>query len=401
LTFSIPVGPPTLNISSVLDTVAPTAGAGFTTTTGTIATRHFRDGVPSSCGPPKPFPGTTAPGTRQFDAYTFTTCSNSAASCVTVRFAGPNAINLFTAAYLGNFNPANLAQNYLADAGSSAATRVYSFSLPAGQQTFTVMLYDVPPGLATPSGSAYSLTVSGGCIGACSTPNQLPVAKCKNVTVSADSNCVANASVDDGSFDPDGDPITITQSPAGPYPKGVTPVLLTVTDPRGATTQCTATVTVVDTTAPVVTSSLAVTQLSPPDHSLINVGLTASATDNCDSSLTLVVRVFGDENDEEATEDGNFSPDAKNIGVGTLRLRAERNGLKDGRVYLVVVSATDSSGNVGRSSKTVTVSLNPSAASQLNVANQAAAAKAFFDMFGTPPAGYFVIGDGPVIGPKQ
>ena len=41
------------------------------------------------------------------------------------------------------------------------------------------------------------------------TPNQLPVAKCKNVTVSADSNCMANASIDDGSFDPDGDPMAV------------------------------------------------------------------------------------------------------------------------------------------------------------------------------------------------
>jgi len=33
--------------------------------------------------------------------------------------------------------------------------------------------------------------------------NQPPVANCKNVTVFAEGNCVADASVDDGSFDPD------------------------------------------------------------------------------------------------------------------------------------------------------------------------------------------------------
>lgn len=401
LTFSIPSGPLPVNISSVLDTNAPTPGSGFTATTGTIAVRHFRDGVPSSCGPPKAFPGTTQPGNRQFDAYTFTTCANSAATCVTVTLSGANGLNLFTAAYSGSFNPADLSQNFLADAGASASTRTYSFSIPAGQQTFTVIVYDVPPSLATPSGSTYSLRFSGGCIGACSAPNQVPVAKCKNVTVSAGNNCTASASVDDGSFDPDGDPITITQSPAGPYAKGATSVLLTVTDPRGATTQCAATVTVVDTTAPMVSSSVSLTQLSPPDHTLVNVGLSASATDNCDSNLTLVVRVYGDENDEEPTGDGNFSPDAKNIGLSTLRLRSERNGSRDGRVYLIVVTATDSSGNIGWSSNTVTVSLGDSAALQLSVANQAAAAKAYFDQFGAPPPGYFIIGDGPVIGSKQ
>jgi hypothetical protein len=480
LNFSIPVGPPPINLSSVLDTTAPTPGAGFTTTTGTIGVRQFRDGIPSACGSQKVFSGTSQPGARQFDAYTFTTCSNSAASCITVTLRGANAINLFTAAYSGSFNPADISQNYLADAGASAATRVYSFNLPAGQQTFVVVVYDVPPGPA--SGISYSLSVSGGCIGACTTPNQAPVARCKNVTVSAGGDCTANASINDGSSDPNGDPLTITQSPAGPYPKGTTSVLLTVSDPRGATTQCTSTVTVVDTTppsitcpgnvvrntdpglcsavvtyanpavsdncpgvgtptctppsgsvfpkgtttvncsvtdaasltstcsftvkvedheAPVVTSNVTATTLWSPDHTLRNVGLSASATDNCDSNLTLSVRVYGDENDEEETGDGNFSPDARNIAPGTLRLRSERNGVRDGRVYLVVVTATDSSGNVGRSSKTVTVSLGQSTSELQSVANQAAAAKAYFDQFGAPPPGYFVIGDGPVIGPKQ
>jgi hypothetical protein len=481
MTFTVPVGPPAVSISSTLDTTAPASGPGFVGTTGTIATREFRDGIISACGTTKPFPGTTAPGTRQYDAYTFTTCANSAASCVTVTMSGANAINLFTAAYLGNFNPADLGQNWIADPGASAATRTYSFNVPAGAQTITVVVYDVPI-LASPSGSTYSLNVSGTCIGACATINQVPVAKCKSVTVSADANCVANASVNDGSFDPDGDPLTITQSPAGPYSKGTTTVLLTVKDPRGATAQCTATVTVVDTTppsitcpgnvvqntdpglcsavvtysnpvvsdncpgvgvpscspasgsvfakgtttvncmvgdasgnnatcsftvkvedheAPVVTSSLQLTQLWQPDHTMRVVGLSASATDNCDSNLTLVVRVYGDEDDNEPDADGNFSPDAKNIAVGTLKLRAERNGLKNGRVYLIVVTATDSSGNVGRSAKTVTVPLSQTAGDLQSVANQAAAAKAYFDANGVPPPGYFVIGDGPVIGPKQ
>ena len=46
--------------------------------------------------------------------------------------------------------------------------------------------------------------------------------------------------VDDGSFDADDNPLTLTptQSPAGPYALGTTsPVLLTVTDPKGAFSQ--------------------------------------------------------------------------------------------------------------------------------------------------------------------
>ena len=76
-----------------------------------------------------------------------------------------------------------------------------------------------------------------------------PVAKCKNVTVSADANCSADASIDDGSFSPNaGGTISLVQSPSGPYLLGDTSVTLTVTDNHGASNSCVATVTVLDTT---------------------------------------------------------------------------------------------------------------------------------------------------------
>ncbi|HZM90290.1 MAG TPA: hypothetical protein VFF31_27475, partial [Blastocatellia bacterium] len=125
-----------------------------------------------------------------------------------------------------------------------------------------------------------------------------------------------------------------------------------------------------------------------------------SAADNC-PGVTTSVAVFGDENDEEATGDGNHSPDAKDIAAGTLRLRAERKGNGDGRVYLIIVTATDASGNVSRCCRTVTVAQSQSKASVASVAAQAAAARLFCEQNGTAPPGYFVIGDGPIIGPIQ
>jgi hypothetical protein len=75
--------------------------------------------------------------------------------------------------------------------------------------------------------------------------NQQPVARCRNVTVAAGANCTGNASIDDGSYDPDsGDTISVSQSPAGPYPIGITTVTLTATDNHGASNSCLATVSV-------------------------------------------------------------------------------------------------------------------------------------------------------------
>jgi hypothetical protein len=77
--------------------------------------------------------------------------------------------------------------------------------------------------------------------------NQLPIAVSKNVSVIAASmGGTATANINNGSSDPDGDAITLTQTPAGPYPVGITSVILTVVDTKGATAQATANVTVVN-----------------------------------------------------------------------------------------------------------------------------------------------------------
>lgn len=75
--------------------------------------------------------------------------------------------------------------------------------------------------------------------------NQAPVARCKNVTVAlAPGQTTAAADINDGSFDPDGDALTLTYSPAGPYPAGQTTVTLSVDDGKGGTDSCSGIVTV-------------------------------------------------------------------------------------------------------------------------------------------------------------
>jgi hypothetical protein len=62
--------------------------------------------------------------------------------------------------------------------------------------------------------------------------------------------CVADVSIDNGSSDADGDRLTLVQMPQSPYSIGTLSVQLTATDPRGAFSQATGDVTVLDETPP-------------------------------------------------------------------------------------------------------------------------------------------------------
>lgn len=156
---------------------------------------------------------------------------------------------------------------------------------------------------------------------------------------------------------------------------------------------------------PVVTAS-ALDVLKQNNHDLVNVGLEAFATNGaCPAPTTFAVQVFSNEDDEMPTGNGDgavFSPDAKEIAVATLRLREERSAGGGGRVYLIVVMATDTAGGTGFATLTVVVPKSSSPADIASVEALAAAAKAFADGHGgAPPAGYFTIGNGPIIGSKQ
>jgi hypothetical protein len=82
--------------------------------------------------------------------------------------------------------------------------------------------------------------------------NQPPLARCKDVIVSANASCSGDANVDNGSADPDSDAFTLVQTPAGPYTLGTTEVMLRASDAYEAYSSCTATVTVVDDTPPAI-----------------------------------------------------------------------------------------------------------------------------------------------------
>jgi hypothetical protein len=111
--------------------------------------------------------------------------------------------------------------------------------------------------------------------------NQPPVAICRNVTVNADAACQGNASVDNGSHDPDQQPgpFSVSESPAGPFGLGDHAVTVTAND-GAASAQCVGTVTVVDVTGPVV-SCPAPMVLDTCAAAGAAASFQASAVDNC------------------------------------------------------------------------------------------------------------------------
>lgn len=157
---------------------------------------------------------------------------------------------------------------------------------------------------------------------------------------------------------------------------------------------------------PTLSCSIRKTVLWPPNHNLIDVGLQVTARDNNDPRPVVTVSVFADEEDEEQTGDGNHSPDAKpghsfTPGCYPLRLRSERKGDADGRVYLIIVTARDRAGSTTTKCCTVVVPHDQSRAAQASIIAQAQDAERYCMANGAAPPEFVPVGDGPIIGPKQ
>ncbi len=198
--------------------------------------------------------------------------------------------------------------------------------------------------------------------------NAAPEAIAQDITIGVDANCEANAvaaDVDNGSYDPDGDEMTMTITPAGPYSLGDTEVTLTVSDGELSST-ATATITVIDDAAPVISVSGSPITLWPPNHQYATVSVSdfvQSVSDNCSSLDVSDVIITSVSSDEAENANGNGDGNTLNDIViadncMSVDLRKERSGNGNGRVYTINVELTDDAGNTTTASFEVHVPKN-------------------------------------------
>jgi len=164
-----------------------------------------------------------------------------------------------------------------------------------------------------------------------------------------------------GSSDPDMDPLTYlwtapgivfddatSPTPSAVFPPGSTAVTLTVSD-GDLTDSDGVDISVVDTVAPDINVSVDPATLWPPNHKLVNVSATVTVTDACDPNPVFTLTSVTSNEPDNGMGDGNTTGDIAGADIGTadtaFKLRAERAGSGNGRIYTISYTAADASGN--------------------------------------------------------
>jgi hypothetical protein len=146
----------------------------------------------------------------------------------------------------------------------------------------------------------------------------------------------------------------ITDDAPGFFPLGATVVTFTATDDDQNSSDCAATVTVVDTTPPEIEVTVDPEILWPPNHKFVEVNATVTVTDVCDPNPTFVLTSVTSNEPLNDLGDGNTDTDIQGGAFGTadtgFELRAERAGLLEGRIYTITYTAMDMSGNTNEAS---------------------------------------------------
>jgi hypothetical protein len=101
--------------------------------------------------------------------------------------------------------------------------------------------------------------------------------------------------------------------------------------------------------------------LWPPNHKMVEVTVNYSMADNCTPSAGLTCTLSVTSNEPvNGTGDGDTAPDWEVIDARRVRLRAERAGNGQGRVYTITITCWDGAGNSASRQVTMSVPKNQS-----------------------------------------
>jgi hypothetical protein len=133
---------------------------------------------------------------------------------------------------------------------------------------------------------------------------------------------------------------------------------LSANDDSGNTGTDTVTIDAVDTTAPEINVSVSPDIMWPPNHKYVEVETVVTVYDAVDSSPTLTLVSVTSNEPDNGKGDGNTTNDIVILSDTVFKVRAERSGAGQGRVYTITYRATDASGNSAEESVTITVPHN-------------------------------------------
>ena len=212
-------------------------------------------------------------------------------------------------------------------------------------------LDDDPPTITCPGDITVECTAPGG------TPADDPAIAAFLAGATATDGCTASPKItnDAGTF----------------FAVGKTKVTFTAEDDKGNKSNCAAYVTVEDTKPPTIDVTLSRNALWPPNHKWAPIKADVEVTDVCDPNPVFVLTSITSNEPENGTGDGDTAPDITGAGLGTddldFSLRSERAGTGSGRVYTVIYTVTDGSGNSASDTAYVTVPHDQSAAASAAV----------------------------------
>jgi len=153
-------------------------------------------------------------------------------------------------------------------------------------------------------------------------------------------------------------PVITNAAPAF-FPLGSHEVGFTAKDYFQNASSCSASVLVQDTQDPIIAVTLDRTELWPPDHKLVTIHANVTVSDVCNPNPTFVLTSITSNEPDNGLGDGDTANDIQGAAYGTpdveFALRAERSGKGAGRVYTVVYTAYDGSGNSSQAVATVVV----------------------------------------------